>query len=201
MRSGPSCARTERERGVWPRRPPPHRSPYLYTRLDHLLSRRAHCAGPTPTDREPTADCRPAAWSVVTSGIADEDAKGLCLPRPTFSHPTPAVMRPSRKIHPLLASSELLPGPPSCFIRTRAWRSLLSVLQAWPTQAQGSGAGGRSPGARAAISRPRFPAEPDTAPTQQATATSFGCCRACTRGPGSLLCSSHHGSGERGGPW
>ena len=57
---------SNRKVGVWPRRPPPHRSPLIYTRLDHLLSRRAHHAGPTPTDREPTADCRPAAWSVVT---------------------------------------------------------------------------------------------------------------------------------------
>jgi hypothetical protein len=82
-----------------PRRSPPHRSPGLYSRLDHLLSRRTHRAGPRSRHPEPAADCWPEARPVppgsttgigASGGSVDPGRFGLILrPRapacPTFS--------------------------------------------------------------------------------------------------------------------
>lgn len=60
----------------WPKRPPPHRSPYIYSRLDHLLSRRTQHHG--PSTRQPEADrrCGLRTWPALTCPITGEDAWG-----------------------------------------------------------------------------------------------------------------------------
>jgi hypothetical protein len=63
-----------------PRRSPPHNSPVdFHSRLDHLLSRRTHHAGPRTRYREPAADCRPAARSAPPGSPVGIGARGGCV--------------------------------------------------------------------------------------------------------------------------
>ena len=63
-----------------PRRSPPHNSPVdIHSRLDHLLSRRTHHAGPRTRCREPAADCRPAARSAPPGFPVGIGARGGCV--------------------------------------------------------------------------------------------------------------------------
>ena len=68
---GTGCAR--------PRRSPPHKSPGMYTRLDHLLSRRTHHAGPRSRHPMPAADCRPEARPAPPDSAARIGAPRGCV--------------------------------------------------------------------------------------------------------------------------
>ena len=89
-----------------PRRSPPHNSPVdFHSRLDHLLSRRTHHAGPRTRYREPAADCRPAARSAPPGSPVGIGARGgLCNPDRLATHPT---LRPKG-----LSTGFCLPPPP-----------------------------------------------------------------------------------------
>jgi len=76
---GPSQAATLVLRVHWPRRPPPHRSPWICPRLDHLLSRRTHRHG--PSTRQPEADRRnrPRTWSALSLPHYRRGREGACV--------------------------------------------------------------------------------------------------------------------------
>lgn len=83
---GPSRQPPRFFRVRWPRRPPPHRSPYIYSRLDHLLSRRTRHRGPSTRQPEIDRRCRPRAWSALACPTARRGREEVCVTSTGINH-------------------------------------------------------------------------------------------------------------------
>lgn len=67
-------------KGRRPRRPPPHRSPYSLTPLDHLLSSARPTRVQNPLDQEPVAVTGPRLGPLPPAGLQRRPRDGLCQP-------------------------------------------------------------------------------------------------------------------------